>query len=365
MIGLISKYKNKRVLVTGHTGFKGSWLVLWLNSLGADVVGYSLGPPTQPNLFDSIGLQNHLTHIRGDINDYEAMHAVFKKHRPQIVFHLAAQPLVRLSYKTPLETYNVNVMGTANVLEAVRSTDSVHSCVVVTSDKCYENKEWIYGYRENDSVGGYDPYSSSKGCAELVVGAYQQSFFNPKDYGKTHEVSLSSVRAGNIIGGGDWGEDRLVPDCVCALSKGKTITIRNPHAVRPWQYVLEPLAGYLLLGMLMFKNGKKYSGPWNFGPNSDGIVSVKDMVAFVLNAWGKGKFQIIKDSVLHEASLLKLDVSKACRFLGWRIFYDVEQGVKRTIDWYKRFYAKIGRNALYAYTLKEIKKYEENMQYNI
>ncbi|MCP4649281.1 MAG: CDP-glucose 4,6-dehydratase [PVC group bacterium] len=357
MIDIISKYKNKRVLVTGHTGFKGSWMSLWLSQLGAKVIGYSLEPPTSPSLFEAIGLKKQITHIIADINDQKRLDAVFKKYRPQVVFHLAAQPLVRLSYKSPVSTYQTNVMGTVNVLEAVRKTKSVRACLVVTSDKCYENKEWIYGYRESDPMGGYDPYSSSKGCAELVVSAYRNSFFAPKEYGKAHSVSLASARSGNIIGGGDWGEDRLVPDCVRALSKNKTIMIRNPYATRPWQYVLEPLSGYLLLGGRMLEDAVAFSGPWNFGPSSNEALPVKDIVKLVLSCWGDGKYKIERGRKAHEAHLLQLDASKAHKLLGWKSVYSMNEKMTRTVNWYKKFYDNMGKSALLRQTSEDIDQY--------
>ena len=251
-------YTNKKILITGHTGFKGSWLTLWLTELGAEVIGYSLEPPIKPSLFEVFNLKNRIIHIIGDIRDEEKLKDVFKEYKPEIIFHLAAQPLVRLSYQEPKLTYETNVIGTLNLFEGVKEMESVRVVINVTSDKCYENKEWVYGYRENDPMGGYDPYSSSKGCTELLTAAYRNSYFNPKDYGKTHQVSLASVRAGNVIGGGDWQVDRLVPDCVKALSKGETVKIRNPHAIRPWQHVLEPLSGYLFLAMRMWEEPTKY-----------------------------------------------------------------------------------------------------------
>lgn len=352
-------YKNKEVLITGHTGFKGSWLSLWLTELGAKVIGYSLEPPTEPNLFESIGLEDKITHIIGDVRDEEHLTSIVEKYQPEFVFHLAAQSLVRLSYKEPKLTYETNVMGTVNVLEAVRKTKSVRVCVVVTSDKCYENREQVYGYRETDPMCGYDPYSSSKGCAELVISAYRRSFF--KDYGKTHNVALSSVRAGNVIGGGDWGEDRIIPDCMRALSEGKSIAIRNPSATRPWQYVLEPLSGYLLLGVLMYKDGARYSEPWNFGPNEESIITVEELVKLVIKHWGGGAYTISTSNQPHEASLLKLDASKACASLGWKQVYDVYEAVERTINWYKSFYTGMRKEELSEFTVKEILEYSNRM----
>ena len=355
-------YKGKRILITGHTGFKGSWLSLWLKELGADVIGYALEPPTKPNLFEVLSLNEKVTHIIGDVRDEKHLHSVFEKYQPEFVFHLAAQPLVRLSYKEPKLTYETNVMGTVNVLEAVRKTDSVRSCIIVTSDKCYENREWIYGYRETDSIGGYDPYSSSKGCAELVTAAYRSAFYNPKDYEKIHNVALSSVRAGNVIGGGDWGEDRLIPDCIRALSQNKAINIRNPQATRPWQYILEPLTGYLLLGALMYEDGAKYSSAWNFGPNDESIKTVAELVKRVIKYWGGGTYTIDTLNHPHEAAFLKLDASKARALLGWKPIYDIYEAVEKTINWYKNFYNGMRKEKLYEFTAEEIGEYVNRMR---
>jgi CDP-glucose 4,6-dehydratase len=354
-------YKGKRILITGHTGFKGSWLSLWLKELGGDVIGYALEPPTKPNLFESINLKEKITHVIGDIRDEDYLTSVFDKYQPEFVFHLAAQPLVRRSYKEPKLTYETNVMGTVNILEAVRKTKSVRVYVIITSDKCYENKEWIYGYRETDPLGGYDPYSSSKGCAELVTAAYRGSFFNPEDYGKIHAVTLSSVRAGNVIGGGDWGEDRLIPDCVRALSQKKEIVVRNPSATRPWQYVLEPLAGYLLLGVLMYEDGNRYSSAWNFGPDDESIITVEELVKLVIKHWDNGSYIIDTSNHPHEAGLLKLDASKARSLLGWKPIYDVCEAVERTISWHKNFYKGMSKEELYEFTVREILDYVNRM----
>ncbi len=358
-------YRNKKVLITGHTGFKGSWLSLWLIGLEAKVIGYSLEPPTKPNLFESVGLVDKVTHVIGDIKDEHHLISIFEKYQPEFVFHLAAQPLVRLSYKEPKLTYETNVMGTVNVLEAVRKINSVRVCIVITSDKCYENREWFYGYRETDLLGGYDPYSSSKGCVELVVNAYRRSFFN--DYGKIHNVALSSVRAGNVIGGGDWGEDRIIPDSIKALSEGKAIVIRNPSAIRPWQYVLEPLFGYLLLGILMAKDRVKYSGAWNFGPDNDNLLTVEELVALIIKQWGSGTYTIDTLDHLHEAQFLKLDTSKARSLIGWKPICNVDESVERTIGWYKNFYAGMKKDELYELTVNEILKYKIHIgqEYNV
>ena len=350
-------YQDKSVLVTGHTGFKGGWLSLWLKELGAKVVGYSLEPPTEPSLFEAINLKDKIIHIIGDVRDEEHLTAIFEKYQPEFVFHLAAQSIVRRSYKEPKFTYETNVMGTVNVLEAVRKTNSVRVCIIVTSDKCYENKEWVYSYREIDPMGGYDPYSSSKGCAELITATYRRAFFNPNDRHQTDNIALSSVRAGNVIGGGDWGEDRIIPDCIGALSKGETIVIRNPSAIRPWQYVLEPLSGYLLLGALMYEDSTEYSSAWNFGPDDKNILTVEELVKLVIKYWGSGSYIIDNSTQPYEAKFLKLDTSKVRTLLGWKPLYDIDEAVRRTINWYKNFYNNISKETLYKFTLQEIREY--------
>lgn len=352
-----SVYEGKKVLITGHTGFKGSWLTLWLLELGAEVIGYSLKPPTKPSLFEALQLDKKITHIIGDVRDKGELMAAFIKYQPEIVFHLAAQSLVKASYENPLLTYETNIMGTVNLFEAVRKTASVKVLVNVTSDKCYENKEWLYGYREIDPMGGYDPYSSSKGCAEIITAAYRNSFFNPVEYGKTHKVALSSVRAGNVIGGGDWGEDRIVPDCIKALSQNKPISIRNPQAIRPWQYVLEPLSGYLWLGALMSMEPERYSQAWNFGPSNSNIFTVEEMVAELLKLWGCGKHEIVGDTRFHEAKLLKLDTSKSQFYLKWRQTGDIHFALEKTVNWYKHYYSE--KDDMYNYTRRQIEEYVE------
>ncbi len=280
-------WKGKRVLVTGHTGFKGSWLSLWLQSMDAQVVGYALAPPTNPSLFEVAEVAKGMTSIIGDIRDLEHLRRVFAEHKPEIVIHMAAQPLVRYSYIEPVETYSTNVMGTVNLLEAVRSTGSVKAVVNVTSDKCYENREWVWGYRENEAMGGYDPYSNSKGCAELVTSAYRNSYFHPEKYG-THGVAIASGRAGNVIGGGDWAGDRLIPDIVRAIMQGKPVNIRSPHAIRPWQHVLEPLSGYLVLAQKLYEEGAAYAEGWNFGPNDEDAKPVQWIVEKLTQGLGRG-----------------------------------------------------------------------------
>lgn len=351
-------YKNKTVLITGHTGFKGCWLSVWLKELGANVIGYSLEPPTEPNLFESIDLENKITHITGDIRDEKHLTQTFEKYQPQFIFHLAAQSLVKTSYNEPKRTYETNIMGTVNVLEATRKTSSVRVCIIVTSDKCYENKEWIHGYRENDPLGGYDPYSSSKGCAELVTSAYRRSFFNPKKHGKEHNIALSSVRAGNVIGGGDWGKDRILPDSIRALTHDETILIRNPDATRPWQYVLEPISGYLLLGDLMYENGARYSSAWNFGPNDESIITVEELVKLVIKHWSSGTFTTGTQNSHHEATYLKLDTSKAKALLNWKPTYDIHENIRTTVNWYKNYYSKNNKKEkLYELTVKDINNF--------
>jgi len=338
-------YKDKKVLVTGHTGFKGSWLSLWLIKLGANVIGYSLEPPTKPSHFELLNLG--MVSIIGDIRDRDKLNSTFKTHKPEIVFHLAAQPLVRLSYINPVETFEINVIGTINVFEACKITDSVHAIVNVTSDKCYENREWIWGYRENDPMGGYDPYSTSKGCAELVTTSYRRSFFNTSDYGKKHNILIASVRSGNVIGGGDWREDRLIPDIVKAISKREKLKIRNPKATRPWQHVLEPLSGYLMLGQKLLEGRKEYGDAWNFGPNEESHIDVETVVKSIKKRWNRFEYEI--DSITnypHEAKLLKLDCSKARTLLKWKPVWDFEQTLDITVRWYREYYEKGNINTM-------------------
>ena len=341
----LKNFSGKKILITGHTGFKGSWLTLWLVNLGAEVIGYSLEPPTKPNLFEILQLEKEITHIIGDVRDGEKLKNVFKKYKPEIVFHLAAQPLVRVSYKEPKLTYETNVMGTLNLLEAVRQTESVKVVIIVTTDKCYENKEWFYGYREVDPLGGYDPYSSSKACVEILVSSYRNSF----------QLPVATVRAGNVIGGGDWQVDRLIPDCVKALSKGETIKIRNPDAIRPWQHVLEPLYGYLLLAVKMWKEPERFCEAWNFGPYEKDTATVREVVEKVIRLWGKGSYEVIEDRSFHEAGLLRLDISKTMLKLGWRPKWNLDKALERTVKWYKRFYE--GKTDMVEYSIREIENY--------
>ena len=351
-------YHGKRILITGHTGFKGGWLSLWLQNLGADVLGYSLPPPTTPNLFTVAGVQDKINSIIADIRDKEALFKAFNRHKPEIVFHLAAQSLVRPSYSDPVETYETNVMGTVNVLEACRLNPSVHAMVNVTSDKCYENIGKKEGYVENDKMGGSDPYSASKGCSELIAQSYLQSFFNPDNYA-THGVAMASARAGNVIGGGDWGVDRLIPDCIKAFNEKKKIMIRYPNATRPWQHVLEPLYGYLLLAQHLYEGGGHYTGGWNFGSDDENSKQVHWIVDKMVELWGENSSWTTHEGPhLKEANTLTLDCSKAKKQLHWESKYNLETALKNTIDWYKAFRDK--KNMM-EYTLEQINAYGKNL----
>ena len=348
-------WEGRRVLITGHTGFKGSWLSLWLQSLGAEVTGYALEPSTKPNLFEvanvSSGMRSHI----GDVRELDHLHRVAKGARPEIVFHMAAQPLVRRSYLDPVETYGTNVMGTVHVLETVRQIEDVHVVVNVTSDKCYENREWVWGYRENEPIGGYDPYSNSKSCAELVTSAYRCSFFNPSSY-ESHRMALASARAGNVIGGGDWAEDRLVPDFMRAILAGHPAVIRNPHAIRPWQYVLEPLRGYMLLAERLWKHGPEFAEAWNFGPHEKDAKPVEWIVERLIQLWGKGaSWQLDGREHPHEAHYLKLDTSKARMKLRWQPCWKLEEALVSIIEWYRAYLAEANMRET---TLKQIAAYQ-------
>ena len=332
-------YRNKRVLVTGHTGFKGSWLCLWLRAMGAEVLGYSLRPDTNPSHFELIENQLKMQSVFADVGDLEILKATFEEFEPDIVFHLAAQPLVRLSYTKPIETLYTNVIGTANVFEAIRATGAVQAVVNITSDKCYDNKEWVWGYRETDPMGGYDPYSASKGCAELVTSAYRNSFFNESKSNIKRQKLLASGRAGNVIGGGDWAQDRIITDMMKAASRGEVMTIRNPEATRPWQHVLEPLSGYLLLGQHLLDGKAEYAQAWNFGPSGNEAVTVFEVVLSMKACWSKIEYSIDKDAhAPHEAHMLKLDCSKARLNLGWTGIWGAEKTFEKTVDWYRNYY---------------------------
>ena len=316
-------YKGKRILITGHTGFKGSWLSIWLHEMGAEVIGVSLAPYSDKDNYVLSGIRNKImADLRADIRDGEKMKRIFSEYQPEIVFHLAAQPLVRLSYEIPVETYETNVMGTIHVMEAIRHTPSVKVAVMITTDKCYENKEQEEGYVETDPFGGYDPYSSSKGACEIAIQSWRRSFFNPDNYGKKHHVSIASVRAGNVIGGGDWSKDRIIPDCIRALETGRHIEIRSPQAVRPWEHVLEPLSGYLLLAQKMWEHPTEYCEGWNFGPESESVSTVWDVATALIQNYGYGELVDVSDpNAVHEAKLLMLNIEKAKGVLagnqGW------------------------------------------------
>lgn len=326
-------WKGKKVFITGHTGFKGSWLCLWLHVLGADVTGYALNPPTKPNLFDLCGIGSLVKSLIADVRDGESLQREMISAVPDVVIHMAAQSLVRESYRKPAETYDVNVMGTVNLFEAVRVCRTVKAVLNVTTDKCYENKEWVWGYREIEPLGGYDPYSTSKACSELVTASYRDSFFNPAAY-DFHGVVVASARAGNAIGGGDWATDRLVPDCFRSLLKGEKIAIRNPHAIRPWQHVLETLNGYLMLARKLFEGAVHFSGGWNFGPNDYDAKSVEWVVKRICDKWGENASYIIDTgNCLHEAGYLRLDCSKAKSLLGWQPLWRLEKAIDSVIEW--------------------------------
>jgi CDP-glucose 4,6-dehydratase len=332
-------YKNKKVFVTGHTGFKGSWLILWLKQLGAEVCGYSLEASTQPNHFSLLSID--INNIINDIRNKDAIAKAIKKFKPDIVFHLAAQALVRPSYENPIETFETNVIGTLNVFEACRKTGTVKAIINITSDKCYENRELVWGYREDDPMGGYDPYSASKGCSEIATSSYRNSFFNTGNYGKFHETLLASARAGNVIGGGDWAVDRLIPDIMKAAEKGTEVLIRAPQAIRPWQHVLEPLSGYLLLGQKLLEGKIEFASAWNFGPNHDSSIEVNKVLKIIKNYWEKINYSIKQDSNQpHEAKFLKLDCSKAHSLLNWDSIWNINTAIEKTSNWYKSYYEK-------------------------
>lgn len=326
-------WRGRSVFLTGHTGFKGAWLSLWLQSLGARVAGFALAPDTSPNLFESAGVAPGMRSLEGNLCERAGLEQAVREQAPEIVFHLAAQSLVRRSYREPADTFAINVQGTVNLLEAVRAANSVRAVVVVTSDKCYENREWAWGYRENDPMGGHDPYSASKGCAELVTAAYRRSFLAEQG------VHVASVRAGNVIGGGDWAEDRLVPDLMRAFSAGQPVHIRYPGATRPWQHVLEPLHGYLLLAQRLAEGGDRFARGWNFGPDPSGCWPVRDVVAAMVRRWGEGaRWTSDTAAAAHEATMLRLDSALAQTELGWRAHLDLSEALEWTLDWYRAYY---------------------------
>lgn len=352
-------YNGKTVLVTGHTGFKGSGLSIWLTMLGAKVVGYSLEPYSERGNFEACHLHDRLyADIRGDVRDFEKLNETIKTHKPEIIFHLAAQALVRTAYQHPRETYETNIMGSINVLEAVRQNECVKTVVMITSDKCYENVEQIWGYKETDRMGGYDPYSASKGCAELAISSYRNSYFNPKDYTK-HGKAIASVRAGNVIGGGDWSDNRLIPDCIRFIEAGKDIEIRNPIATRPWEHVLEPLSGYLKVGQKLIENPVEYATSFNFGPHISANKTVLEVVRRLVEYYGKGKVVDASDpNAVHENTLLNLDVTKAYVMLQWEAKWGLQEAVEKTVDWYKE---ALNSQDMYDFCVKQILEHGEHL----
>lgn len=348
-------WSDKTVLLTGHTGFKGAWLSLWLTQLGARVVGYSLPPQTEPSLFELAQVANGIDSIEGDIRDLDRLRSVVSKHQPDIVIHMAAQALVRYSYRQPVETYATNVMGTVHLMEVARETESIRVVLNITSDKCYQNNEWVWGYRENEPLGGYDPYSSSKACAELVTSAYRQSYFTGLNPATGAQVG--SARAGNVIGGGDWAEDRLIPDAVRAFLQNRPIMIRRPNAVRPWQHVLEPLSGYLLLVERMWEHRSEFDQAWNFGPQGHETRPVQWVIARIIELWGgTASMEVDTSAPLHEAGLLSLDCSKARSILGWAPRLSLDKALEWTVDWYKAYQRK---QDMYAVSLEQINQYQK------
>ena len=334
-------FKNKKILITGHTGFKGSWLTQILLNWGAKVSGVALKPNTKPSLFQILRLEKKIRNNFCDIRDFNKISEIIKREKPEIVFHLAAQPLVRDSYDNPLYTFETNIMGTANILQVIKEIDTVRAAVIITTDKVYKNKESGRPFKEDDKLGGYDPYSASKAAAEIVISSYIKSFFNLTNYNKKHKTLIASARAGNVLGGGDWQKDRLIPDIIRAVfEKKEKIIIRNPNAIRPWQYVLEPLYGYLLLAEKLYKGKKDFSGAWNFGPNNKNYLTVEELIKITLELLRQGSYEIKRDYGKHEAHLLKLDSNKSKKFLNWQSQLDIKTILKLSCDWYKAFYDK-------------------------
>jgi CDP-glucose 4,6-dehydratase len=347
-------WKRKKILITGHTGFKGSWLSILLHWLGADVYGYALKPHTTPSLYKLANIDHLVTSTIGDVRDFNLLLKTLKEVRPEMIIHMAAQALVMESYRNPRETYEINVMGTVNLLDAVKQIESVKAVLNVTTDKCYENKEWHWGYRENEPMGGYDPYSNSKACSELVTSSFRNSFFNPQEY-KNHGVALASARAGNVIGGGDWADDRLIPDCIRAIIRGEKVKIRSPYAIRPWQHVLEPLTGYLRLVEKLFSEGARYAEGWNFGPDDRDARNVEWVTDTICRLWGEGASYCIDDHPQpHEANYLKLDCSKAKAELNWIPMWNIETALRSIVDWNK---ALLNGEDVRYFSLKQIEEY--------
>jgi len=348
-------WKNRTVLLTGHTGFKGGWLALWLKQLGANVVGYALEPSVNTSLFENVQVikalqQNNLA----DIRDVDSLNKVMQDCKPEIVIHLAAQPLVRDSYDDPLNTYSTNVMGTVNLFEAIRNVSTVKAVLNITTDKCYENKEWLWGYRENEAMGGFDPYSSSKACSELVSSAYRQSFFQQQG------IALATARAGNVIGGGDWGKDRIVPDAIRAFIENRPLLIRNPMAIRPWQHVLDALSGYLMLCQQLIQHPDKFAEAWNFGPNEDDVQPVSKLADIMVDSWGdKADWVGDKGEHPHESQSLRLDCSKAKTQLKWKPVWNLERALDETVNWYKAWHNK---EDMHQFTLDQIRAYHQEGQ---
>jgi CDP-glucose 4,6-dehydratase len=348
-------WKDKKILITGHTGFKGAWLSLWLQNKGSHIIGYALSPPTRPSFFETGQISKGMTSIKGDVRDLRHLNTVIAKNQPEIVIHMAAQSLVRYSYRNPVETYSTNVMGTVNILEAVRQANSVKVVLIITSDKCYENKGMVWKYSEKEPMGGYDPYSSSKGCAELITSAYRKSYFSEWDY-QNHGVAVASARAGNVIGGGDWAMDRLITDIIQAIMEDRTVKIRNPKAIRPWQHVLEPLHGYLTLVEKLWEDGREFSGGWNFGPNDEDCKPVSWVVQNLCRLWGSSiRWELDNGENPHEAAYLSLDCSKAKSLLGWAPRLNLNIALTWIIEWYKAYSLKANMRKI---SLDQILRYE-------
>ncbi|MDB5259224.1 MAG: CDP-glucose 4,6-dehydratase [Candidatus Taylorbacteria bacterium] len=351
-----SFYENKKILITGHTGFKGSWLTQILLNFGADVVGVSLPPDTAPNLFGELKIEGRMKNYFLDIADFDGLRKIFAEEKPEIVFHLAAQPIVRMSYDDPLRTISSNAMGTAHVLQAIKDVGGIKSAVIITTDKVYENRESQHPYQESDALGGYDPYSASKAAADIIANSYIRSFFNPKDFGMKHHTLIAIARAGNVIGGGDWAPYRLIPDVVRSIyEKNEPVEIRSPGAIRPWEHVLEPLSGYLILAKGLYEGRHDLSTAWNFGPEDESFLTVQQLVDAAIRILGKGSVDIRPDDSKHEANILKLDIGKAKKLLGWHPKFDFKQNLQYTFDWYKNYYEK--REDVVEFTNKQIETF--------